>query len=117
MKKLILYSLFVFLSSFIFAQSDTIRKVPKFKIKNKTENIIEIPMKVDIQIKKFAEDNYPTNIKMQEYVYKQQVEAYVYMKNVTDLEIKQISETECPDDYVMQKYTYDSLISTKNSQK
>jgi len=68
---------------------------------------------IESKIREFARNEYPSDSKMQDYVYKKQISAYRYMQSVTDSEVKKIAIREYYNDYAMQKYTYNKQFSAK----
>ena len=67
----------------------------------------------NIEIRKFAQNEYPNDYTMQEYVYNEQLLAYKYMNRVSDKIVKKIAISEYPNDFLMQKYIYGEQLQAK----
>ena len=73
----------------------------------------EQPSSSDDDVWEIARKEYPSDTRMQNYVYEKQASAKKYMSSVGDSEVKQIALREYPSDYSMQKYVYNKQVEAK----
>ena len=67
----------------------------------------------EAKCREIARSAYPSDPKMQNYVYNKQISAARYMGTVTDQYVKRIALREYPSDFLMQKSVYDKQLSAK----